>query len=45
MNLQIALIFEGFAETLTLPTELGIDSEKLLGLIEATMVRLGVVDY
>jgi len=45
MNLQIALIFEGFAEALTLATKLGVDSEKLLSLIEATMVRSGVVDY
>jgi 3-hydroxyisobutyrate dehydrogenase-like beta-hydroxyacid dehydrogenase len=45
MNLQIALIFEGFAEALTLATKLGIDSEQLLALIESTMVRSGVVDY
>src|SRR6267378_2936388 len=45
MNLQIALIFEGFAEALTLATKLGIDAEKLVALVEATMVRSGVVDY
>ena len=45
MNLQIALIFEGFAEALTLATKLGVDSEQLLQLIEATMVRSGVVEY
>src|SRR5581483_3142188 len=45
MNLQIALIFEGFAEALTLSTKLGVDTEQLLHLIEATMVRSGVVDY
>jgi len=45
MNLQIALIFEGFAEALTLATKLGVDSEQLLSLIEATMVRSGVVEY
>src|SRR5579864_7109643 len=45
MNLQIALIFEGFAEALTLATKLGVDSEKLLELIGATMVRSGVVEY
>jgi 3-hydroxyisobutyrate dehydrogenase-like beta-hydroxyacid dehydrogenase len=45
MNLQIALIFEGFAEALTLATKLGVDAEKLLSLIEATMVRSGVIDY
>ncbi len=45
MNLQIALIFEGFAEALTLATKLGVDVEKLLPLIQASMVRSGVVDY
>jgi 3-hydroxyisobutyrate dehydrogenase-like beta-hydroxyacid dehydrogenase len=45
MNLQIALIFEGFAEALTLATKLGVDARQLLSLIEATMVRSGVVDY
>ena len=45
MNLQIALIFEGFAEALTLATKLGVDSSQLVSLIEATMVRSGVVDY
>jgi 3-hydroxyisobutyrate dehydrogenase-like beta-hydroxyacid dehydrogenase len=45
MNLQIALIFEGFAEALTLAAKLGVDAETLLPLIEASMVRSGVVDY
>ncbi len=45
MNLQIALIFEGFAEALTLATKLGVDPQQLLTLIEATMVRSGVVDF
>jgi 3-hydroxyisobutyrate dehydrogenase-like beta-hydroxyacid dehydrogenase len=45
MNLQIALIFEGFAEALTLATKLGVDSQQLVQLIEATMVRSGVVEY
>jgi len=45
MNLQIALIFEGFAEALTLATKLGVNVEKLLPLIQASMVRSGVVDY
>jgi 3-hydroxyisobutyrate dehydrogenase-like beta-hydroxyacid dehydrogenase len=45
MNLQIALIFEGFAEALTFATKLGVDPRQLLALIEATMVRSGVVDY
>jgi 3-hydroxyisobutyrate dehydrogenase-like beta-hydroxyacid dehydrogenase len=45
MNLQIALIFEGFAEALTLAAKLGVDAEQIVALIEATMVRSGVVDY
>ena len=45
MNLQIALIFEGFAEALTLATKLGVDAQQLVQLIEATMVRSGVVEY
>jgi 3-hydroxyisobutyrate dehydrogenase-like beta-hydroxyacid dehydrogenase len=45
MNLQIAMIFEGFAEALTLATKLGVDSQQLVSLIEATMVRSGVVEY
>jgi len=45
MNLQIALIFEGFAEALALGTKLGVDIEKLLPLVQASMVRSGVVDY
>ena len=39
MNLQIALIYEGFAEALTLATKLGVDAETLMPLIEASMVR------
>jgi 3-hydroxyisobutyrate dehydrogenase-like beta-hydroxyacid dehydrogenase len=45
MNLQIALIFEGFAEALTLATKLGVEIERLLPLVQASMVRSGVVDY
>jgi 3-hydroxyisobutyrate dehydrogenase-like beta-hydroxyacid dehydrogenase len=45
MNLQIALIYEGFAEALTLAAKLGVDVEKLLPLIQASMVRSGVVEY
>jgi 3-hydroxyisobutyrate dehydrogenase-like beta-hydroxyacid dehydrogenase len=45
MNLQIALIYEGFAEALTLATKLGVDPRQLVSLIEATMVRSGVVEY
>ena len=45
MNLQIALIYEGFAEALTLATKLGVPAEILLPLVQASMVRSGVVDY
>src|SRR5271170_1272041 len=45
MNLQIALIFEGFAEALTLAAKLGVEADKLLPLIQASMVRSGVVEY
>jgi 3-hydroxyisobutyrate dehydrogenase/2-hydroxy-3-oxopropionate reductase len=45
MNLQIALIYEGFAEALTLATKLGVDTETLLPLVMASMVRSGVVEY
>jgi 3-hydroxyisobutyrate dehydrogenase-like beta-hydroxyacid dehydrogenase len=45
MNLQIALIYEGFAEALTLATKLDVDSQQLVQLIEATMVKSGVVEY
>jgi 3-hydroxyisobutyrate dehydrogenase-like beta-hydroxyacid dehydrogenase len=45
MNLQIALIFEGFAEALTLAAKLGVDINRLLPLVQASMVRSGVVDY
>jgi 3-hydroxyisobutyrate dehydrogenase-like beta-hydroxyacid dehydrogenase len=45
MNLQIAMIFEGFAEALTLATKLGVDAKQMIALIEATMVKSGVVEY
>ncbi|HVM94320.1 MAG TPA: NAD(P)-dependent oxidoreductase [Terriglobales bacterium] len=45
MNLQIALIYEGFAEALTLATKLGVDVDKLIPLVQASMVRSGVVEY
>jgi 3-hydroxyisobutyrate dehydrogenase-like beta-hydroxyacid dehydrogenase len=45
VNLQIALIYEGFAEALTLATKLGVDAGTLLPLIQASMVHSGVVDY
>lgn len=45
MNLQIALIYEGFAEALTLAAKLGVDSENLIALINSSMVKSGVVEY
>ncbi len=45
MNLQIALIYEGFAESLTLAAKLGIDAEALMPLVLASMVKSGVVEY
>lgn len=45
MNLMIALIYEGFAEALTLASKQGVEPERLIELIQASMVRSGVVDY
>ena len=45
MNLQIALIYEGFAEGLTLAAKLGVDPATLIPLVHASMVRSGVVEY
>jgi 3-hydroxyisobutyrate dehydrogenase/2-hydroxy-3-oxopropionate reductase len=45
MNLQIALIYEGFAEALTLAAKLGVSAETLVPLVNASMVRSGVVEY
>ncbi len=45
MNLQIALIYEGFAEALTLAAKLGVNVDALLPLIQASMVKSGVVEY
>lgn len=45
MNLQIALIYEGFAEALTLAAKLGVDTENLVHLINASMVKSGVIEY
>ena len=45
MNLMIALIYEGFAEAFVLSRKLGVEPAKLIELIEASMVRSGVVDY
>jgi 3-hydroxyisobutyrate dehydrogenase-like beta-hydroxyacid dehydrogenase len=45
MNLQIALIYEGFAEALTLAAKLGVNAESLIHLVNASMVKSGVVEY
>src|SRR5271155_19643 len=45
MNMMIVLIYEGFAEALTLATKLGVDQKAFFTLIQSTMVRSGVVDY
>lgn len=45
MNLMIVLIYEGFIEALTLAKSLGVDQQALFSLIQASMVRSGVVDY
>src|SRR5438552_18222881 len=45
MNLQIALIYEGFAEGLTLAAKLGVDPATLIPLVNASMIKSGVVEY
>ena len=45
MNLQIAMIYEGFAEGLTLAAKLGVDPATLIPLINASMLKSGVVEY
>jgi 3-hydroxyisobutyrate dehydrogenase-like beta-hydroxyacid dehydrogenase len=45
MNLMIASIFEGFAEALSLTGKLGVAPEKLVELIESSMIKSGVTDY
>ncbi len=45
MNLMIAAIFEGFAEALALTGKLGVPPEKLIELIENSMIKSGVTDY
>ena len=45
MNLIIALTYEGFAEALALTGKLGVKPDALMPLIQASMVRSGVIDY
>ena len=45
LNLQIAMIFQGFIEGFELASRLGVTPEKFVDLVQNTMVRSGVVDY
>ena len=45
INLMIALTYEGFAEALALTGKLGVKPDALMPLIQASMVRSGVIDY
>ena len=45
MNLMNAAIFEGFAEALSLTGKLGVAPEKLVELMQSSMIRSGVTDY
>lgn len=45
LNLQIAMIYQGFIEGFELASKLGVNPEKFVELIQNTMVRSGVVDY
>jgi 3-hydroxyisobutyrate dehydrogenase-like beta-hydroxyacid dehydrogenase len=44
-NLMISMMFEGFAEALTLTSKLGVPRERFLELVNASMIRSGVSDY
>jgi 3-hydroxyisobutyrate dehydrogenase-like beta-hydroxyacid dehydrogenase len=44
-NLQIAFIFEGLAEGLTLAKKMGVPPEKIFQLIKSSMIRSGVAEY
>jgi 3-hydroxyisobutyrate dehydrogenase-like beta-hydroxyacid dehydrogenase len=45
LNLQIAMIYQGFIEGFSLASKLGVDPERFVELVQSTMVRSGVVDY
>lgn len=45
LNLQIAMIYQGFIEGFELASKLGVNPEKFVDLVQNTMVRSGVVDY
>jgi 3-hydroxyisobutyrate dehydrogenase-like beta-hydroxyacid dehydrogenase len=44
-NLMISVMFEGFAEALTLTSKLGVPRERFMELVNASMIRSGVSDY
>lgn len=44
-NLMISMMFEGFAEALTLTSKLGVPRERFMELVNASMIRSGVSDY
>jgi 3-hydroxyisobutyrate dehydrogenase-like beta-hydroxyacid dehydrogenase len=44
-NMNIAFIFEGLCESLTLAKKLGVAPEKMFELIESSMVHSGVAEY
>ncbi|MGH9482832.1 MAG: NAD(P)-dependent oxidoreductase [Terriglobales bacterium] len=45
MNLNIALIYQGFCEGLVLAEKSGIPAERMLEIVNATMLRSGVTEY
>jgi 3-hydroxyisobutyrate dehydrogenase-like beta-hydroxyacid dehydrogenase len=42
---MISMMFEGFAEALTLTSKLGVSRERFMELVNASMIRSGVSDY
>lgn len=44
-NLMISSIYEGLCEALTLAGKLGVGPEKVMSLVNASMIRSGVSDY
>jgi 3-hydroxyisobutyrate dehydrogenase-like beta-hydroxyacid dehydrogenase len=44
-NMNIAFIYEGLCESLTLAKKLGVKPEKMFELINASMIRSGVAEY
>src|SRR6185437_863134 len=44
-NMNIAFIYEGLCESLTLAKKMGVKPEKMFELISASMIRSGVAEY